>query len=106
MGAAGDMLMGALFELCPDKEKFLKDMNALLPGVSLEAEAVRRQGIAGTHMRVSVHGHEEGHDGRVHHHGQGQEFSIASSAASPPRFAPYPTLVGTAITGQPTNPRL
>lgn len=77
MGAAGDMLMGALFELCPDKEKFLKDMNALLPGVSLEAEAVRRQGIAGTHMRVSVHGHEEGHDGHVHHHGQGHHHHHA-----------------------------
>lgn len=65
MGAAGDMLMGALYELCPEKEKFLADMNALLPGVSLEAEPVRRQGIAGTHMRVAIHGQEEG---REHHH--------------------------------------
>lgn len=65
MGAAGDMLMGALYELYPEKEKFLADMNALLPGVSLEAEPVRRQGIAGTHMRVAVHGQEEGHE---HHH--------------------------------------
>ena len=40
MGAAGDMLMGALYELCPEKERFLADMNALLPGVRLEAEAV------------------------------------------------------------------
>ena len=68
MGAAGDMLMGALYELCPEKETFLRDMNALLPGVSLEAEAVRRQGIAGTHMRVVIHGHEEGHGGHEHHH--------------------------------------
>lgn len=65
MGAAGDMLMGALYELYPEKEKFLADMNALLPGVSLEAEPVRRQGIAGTHMRVVIHGQEEGHE---HHH--------------------------------------
>lgn len=70
MGAAGDMLMGALYELCPEKERFLADMNALLPGVRLEAEAVRRQGIAGTHMRVVVHGQEEGHD---HHHGHYHE---------------------------------
>ncbi len=73
MGAAGDMLMGALYELCPEKEKFLADMNALLPGVTLEAEAVRRQGIAGTHMRVVVHGHEEGehhhHHDHAHEHG-------------------------------------
>lgn len=65
MGAAGDMLMGALYELYPEKEKFLADMNALLPGVSLEAEPVRRQGVAGTHMRVVIHGQEEGHE---HHH--------------------------------------
>lgn len=65
MGAAGDMLMGALYELCPEKEQFLADMNALLPGVTLEAEPVRRQGIAGTHMRVVIHGQEEGHG---HHH--------------------------------------
>ena len=26
-GAAGDMLMGALYELCPEKERFLADMN-------------------------------------------------------------------------------
>ena len=71
MGAAGDMLMGALYELCPEKEKFLADMNALLPGVTLEAEAVRRQGIAGTHMRVAVHGHEEG--GHHHHHDHGHD---------------------------------
>ncbi len=66
MGAAGDMLMGALYELCPEKEKFLADMNALLPGVKLEAERVKRQGIAGTHMRVTIHGQEEGQE---HHHG-------------------------------------
>src|SRR5205814_4879563 len=33
-----------------------------------------------------------------------QEFSIARRAAIPPREAPYPTLVGTAITGRATNP--
>lgn len=74
MGAAGDMLMGALYELCPEKEKFLADMNALIPGASLEAEAVRRQGIAGTHMRVQVHGREEGHERcREHHHEHSHE---------------------------------
>lgn len=68
MGAAGDMLMGALYELYPEKEKFLRDMNALLPGVSVEAERVTRQGLAGTHMRVVIHGREEGHDHHHHHH--------------------------------------
>lgn len=72
MGAAGDMLMGALYELCQEKERFLGDMNSLLPGVSVAAEAVTRQGIAGTHMRVLIHGQEEGHphshDHAGHHH--------------------------------------
>ena len=68
MGAAGDMLTAALYELCPEKERFLRDMNRLLPGVTLEAEAVTRQGIAGTHMRVLVQGREEGHGGHVHGH--------------------------------------
>lgn len=73
MGAAGDMLTAALYELCPEKERFLRDMNRLLPGVTLEAEAAARQGIAGTHMRVLIHGREEGgHDHEhehAHHHG-------------------------------------
>ena len=60
MGAAGDMLMGALYELLEDKEGFLKTMNSLgLPGVHVEAEAGKTCGIAGTHMRVTVHGEEE-----------------------------------------------
>src|SRR3954451_15578931 len=33
-----------------------------------------------------------------------QEFSIPSRAASPPKEAPYPTLVGTATSGMPTRP--
>ena len=74
MGAAGDMLMAALYELCPEKEKFLRDMNALIPGVGVEAGRVTRQGIAGTHMRVTVRGREEGHGPHDHdHHGHGHE---------------------------------
>ena len=86
MGAAGDMLMGALYELCPEKERFLADMNALLHGVTLEAEPVRRQGIAGTHMRVAVHGHEEGHGHphdheHEHHHHHHEHRSLADIEA-------------------------
>ena len=68
MGAAGDMLMGALYELCPEKERFLRDMAHLLPGLTVEAEAVTRQGIAGTHMRVVIDGQEEAYGGHVHEH--------------------------------------
>ena len=61
MGVAGDMLMGALYELCDQKEKFLSDMNqAFAPyGVTLSVEPAVKCGISGTHMRVAVHGEEE-----------------------------------------------
>ena len=60
MGAAGDMLMAALYELLDDKQAFLDTMNCLgLPGVRVEAQAGATCGIAGTHMAVTVHGQEE-----------------------------------------------
>lgn len=73
MGAAGDMLMSALYELLEDKEKFLKEMNSLgLPGVSLEAAPGTTCGISGTHIKVTVNGAEEtslpSHDGHPHEH--------------------------------------
>ena len=46
MGAAGDMLMAALYELLDDKEGFLNVMNHLgLPGVRLEAQPGSSCGI-------------------------------------------------------------
>ena len=69
MGAAGDMLMSALYELYSEKEQFLSDMNRLIPGVTVTAEQAVRQGIAGTHMRVRIHEQEEGEPGEVHSHG-------------------------------------
>lgn len=61
MGAAGDMLMAALYELCDTKEQkqFLTDMNRLIPGLSVTSQPARRQGICGTHMSVIIHGEEE-----------------------------------------------
>ena len=60
MGASGDMLMGALMELLPDREAFLQKMNSLqLPGVHLDARSSIKCGITGTHVRVIVDGHEE-----------------------------------------------
>ena len=43
MGAAGDMLMGALYELYPEKEKFLEKMNSLLPGVEIGRASCRER---------------------------------------------------------------
>ena len=61
MGAAGDMLTAALMELMPDKEAALAKLNAMgIPGVVFEAEPSAKCGITGTHMRVLIHGEEEG----------------------------------------------
>ncbi len=73
MGAAGDMLMAALYELLDDRQAFLDRMNRLgLPGVRLEARKGAACGIAGTHMAVTVYGEEEtepeGPDAHEHGH--------------------------------------
>lgn len=78
MGAAGDMLLSALYELLEDQAQFLKTMNGLgLPGVTLEATAADTCGIAGTHIRVLVDGREEldapqGNDDPPHVHNHTQ----------------------------------
>lgn len=68
MGAAGDMLMGALYELLEpsQQEVFLDTMNGLLSGnVSLTASSCAKCGIYGTKIEVSVHGHTE--EEHLHH---------------------------------------
>jgi len=60
MGASGDMLMAALYELLPDKGAFRKKMRRLnLPGVTLDYSASTKCGITGTHISVRVDGVEE-----------------------------------------------
>ena len=69
MGAAGDMLSAALFELLDDKQKaeFLHKINdAGIPGVEVSIEPSVKCGIAGTHFKVTVNGEEEGE--HEHHH--------------------------------------
>lgn len=69
MGAAGDMLMGALLDLHPDPDGFLARLNGLgVPGVTVETQQVLRCGIISRKMRVRIHGQEE--DARqAHPHG-------------------------------------
>ncbi len=73
MGAAGDMLTAALYELLDDsaKQDFIKYMNGLgIPNVVFEAEPMTKCGIVGTHMKVTVSGVEEDehlHDHEHHH---------------------------------------
>ena len=61
MGAAGDMLMAALYELMTESEKqdFLETMNRLFPGVEIHPRQAVTCGITGTHMDVTVRGEEE-----------------------------------------------
>ena len=68
MGAAGDMLAAALLELVPDREAVLQALNGMgIPRLEIQAEPSVKQGISGTHLRVTVGGEEEeSHD---HHHG-------------------------------------
>ena len=72
MGIAGDMLMGALYELLDGDKRteFLEKINhAGIPGVEVKAQESIKCGIKGTHMEVKVFGEEEGHDhGHGHHH--------------------------------------
>ena len=72
MGIAGDMLMGALYELLDrtGQEEFIKAINgAGIPGVEVKAQESIKCGIKGTHMEVKVFGEEEGHDHHHDHHG-------------------------------------
>ena len=87
MGAAGDMLTSALLELLPDPAEFITRLNALgLPGVAFHRETVTRGGISGTHMRVTVHGTEEGaaDHAHQHHHGHGSIPEIGALIAGMP----------------------
>ena len=76
MGAAGDMLMAALYELLDDKPAFLDAMRALgLSGIEITAEPAVKCGITGTHMKVLVHGEEELDALHEQEHGHGHEHT-------------------------------
>lgn len=81
MGAAGDMLAAALYELLLEEQRatFLEHMNALIPGVSISVKRTVKCGIAGTHFHVAIHGETEASNDvpscehasryeRAHHH--------------------------------------
>lgn len=81
MGAAGDMLLAALLELLPDREGFLAKLNGLgLPGVAVSAAPAVRCGITGTHVTVTVDGHEE--DEHLRDHGHHSHSTLGSICAA------------------------
>lgn len=78
-GAAGDMLMGALYELLSEEQKqeFLEKVNSISDEIQVTPEIKNVRGIGGTHMRVEVRGKEEDehmHD-RDHEHSHGHPHS-------------------------------
>ncbi len=71
MGAAGDMLSAALYELLcdEDKKRFIDTMNSCgLGGVTVSADPCSKCGINGTKMNVTVDGISEKPDDGEHHH--------------------------------------
>ena len=83
MGAAGDMLAAALFQLVPEPEAVLAQVNGLgLPGVEVRLVPAEKCGIQGLRYEVLVHGREEGHGGQEHHgsHLHDIEAILAGSA--------------------------
>ena len=76
MGAAGDMLTAALLEIVPDKDKCVRELNAIgIPGVRFEAVPAVKCGITGTHVSVKIDGVEEADllSGAEHHHEHGHD---------------------------------
>lgn len=72
MGAAGDMLMAALYEICDQKDIFLQTMNEAFSGYGIQIfpEEAKKCGISGTHMRITINGKEEvvSSDAATHDH--------------------------------------
>ena len=82
MGAAGDMLSAALYELLSDDEKnaFLNEINKCgIPGVQVSAEASVKCGITGTHFKVVVNGEEEESLDHHNHHDEEHEHTHGHS---------------------------
>lgn len=69
MGAAGDMLTGALLDLLSEEERkaFTEEFNSLgLPGVEMLTEPSVKCGVRGTHVKIKVYGEEEGTAAHTH----------------------------------------
>lgn len=76
MGAAGDMLMGALLSLIPDKDEFIQKMNQIgIPNVQISYRSDCKCGVTGLHVSVKVDGVEE-ESIDVHSHSHEKEENI------------------------------
>lgn len=83
MGAAGDMLMSAIYELLPDKSQFITKLNAAgIPHVQISPISARSMGVSGTKMQVLVGG-AQGHERLRHNSGLGDIREIIASLDLP-----------------------
>ena len=81
MGAAGDMLTAALYELLEedDRKEFCQIMSREELGIQVAPEKMEKCGVQGTYMRVLVDGKEEmehGHTHKEHGHVHGEHGHI------------------------------
>ena len=78
-GAAGDMLMGALYSLLTEEQKvlFLEKLNAISEEVCVIPQEICKQGIGGIHMKVEINGTEEGTEAHHHHEHNHHEHEYA-----------------------------
>ncbi len=85
MGAAGDMLTAALLELHDNPQEFLKKLNGIgIPNTVISAEPSVKCGITGTHIKVTINGHEENdnvhkHQEHTHEHKHGEHHHSNNS---------------------------
>ncbi|MCR5667074.1 MAG: LarC family nickel insertion protein [Eubacterium sp.] len=76
-GAAGDMLMSALYAVLPEEKQkeFLQQMNAISDEIQVKPEEKKSYGIGGIHMNITIRGKEEdehfAEHGHHHHHHHG-----------------------------------
>ncbi len=97
MGAAGDMLMSALYEVCEQKDLFLKTMNEVFAPfhIKITATEAEKCGIHGTKIKVLVHGEEEA---SMHTHGSdiaggAQSFGHDSADSHDHEHSNYPSIL-------------
>lgn len=78
MGASGDMLMAALAEIAPEGGRIAERLEALgLPGLRAELERVTKNGVAGSHIKISVHGVDEAEPQAPHDHHHHEHRGLA-----------------------------
>jgi uncharacterized protein (TIGR00299 family) protein len=79
MGAAGDMLTAALYELLGnnDKKTFLKQINSLgFNNISITVQSIEKNVIKGTKIHVKIHGHEE-YEKNSYHTGHNHSYKYS-----------------------------